>query len=372
MPFEYFNQDRLIEIAEAVITSVGYEGATRSALMTGIVPLFVAALPGSLPVPPMQSISLDLGVLNSTNRLTDGTVPLKIWLRNAARFSGGKAEAEPLRAALEEIEILSTGAPRLNVTGVAELREVVVHHDDMVPHEYMRAGLAAANAVAKLSVIRYANGKPELGDTGEPLIYLGTGWLIDKALLLTNHHVVNARDDSERDAAEADLHEQAASTTALFDYNSDASSGHPVAVKELVAWDPKLDYALLRIEAVERDPLQIGEALAPVDNTRVNLALNIIQHPDGRPKKFAIRNNLLTAATDTELRYFTDTLGGSSGSPVLDDRWRVVGLHRGATRVRDVKFNGQSVAYVNVGSQLSAIKRDLLLRYAGHIPELGI
>jgi len=372
MAFEYFSQERITEIADAVITSVGYEGATRAAMMTGIAPLFIAALPGSLPVPPSQSVSLDLGVLNSTNRLVDGSVPLKIWLRNAARFSGGKIEAEPLRAALEEIEILSTGAPRLNVTGVSELREIVVHHDDMVPYEYMRAGLAAAGSIAKLSVVRHAGGEPQLGDNGEPLIYLGTGWLIDKELLLTNHHVVNARDDGERDAAETDLLKQAASTTALFDYNSDASPGHPVSVKGLVAWEAKLDYALLRIAPIDREPLQIGDELRPTNNIRVNIALNIIQHPDGRPKKFAIRNNLLTGATDTELRYFTDTLGGSSGSPVLDDRWRVVGLHRGATRVRDVKFNGQSVAYVNVGSQLSAIKRDLLQRYAGHIPELGI
>jgi V8-like Glu-specific endopeptidase len=372
MVSEYFSQQRIIEIAEAVIISVGYEGAMRSAMMTGISPLFVATLPGSLPVPPLQSASLDLGVLNSTNRLVDGTVPLKIWLRNATRFSAGKAEAEPLRSALEEIEILSTGAPRIKVIHVAELKEVVVHHDDMVPYEYMRAGLAAANAVAKLSVVRHSKGKIELGDTGEPLIYLGTGWLIEKSLLLTNHHVVNAREDGEQDADETDLCLQAAATKATFDYNSEGTQGGVIDVKGLVAWDAKLDYALLRIEPIDREPLLIGEQLALANNIRGNIALNIIQHPDGKAKKFAIRNNLLTEATDTELRYFTDTLGGSSGSPVFNDRWKVVGLHRGATRVRGVKFNGQDVAYVNVGSQLSAIKRDLLQRYAGHVPELGI
>ncbi len=79
-----------------------------------------------------------------------------------------------------------------------------------------------------------------------------------------------------------------------------------------------------------------------------------------------------TAATDAELRYFTDTFGGSSGSPVLNDHWEAIGLHRGATWVKGVRFNGRDVAYVNVGTQVNAITQDLARRYAGKIPELNI
>jgi len=43
-----------------------------------------------------------------------------------------------------------------------------------------------------------------------------------------------------------------------------------------------------------------------------------IQHSAGTAKKIAIRNNLVTASTPTELRYFTHTKQGSSGSPVLE------------------------------------------------------
>jgi len=44
---------------------------------------------------------------------------------------------------------------------------------------------------------------------------------------------------------------------------------------------------------------------------------------------------------------------------VFDDNWRVVALHRGAKRARDVKYLGRDVAYVNLGSQMSAILEDL-------------
>lgn len=369
--FNWFSDADKQEIGRIVATVVGYDPVRRSAILDGIMPLFVQTLPG-VNVPPLFAVSLDLGVLNGVRRLSDGSVPMKIWLRNAVAFSAGRDDAEPLRQKLDEIELRSTGAPKVDVGDLKELKEVVVHLDDMVPYEYMKAGLTAANAIAKLSVPRYSNKNIEKNDKGDPIIYLGTGWLVAKNLLLTNHHVVNARDDDEKDADEADLVCQSKATTAQFDFNSDGMKGVTISLTELLAWNVQLDYALLRTEPIDREPLQIGDKLAQTNNTRGNTALNIIQHPDGQPKKFAIRNNLLTGATDTDLRYFTDTLGGSSGSPVFNDRWRVVGLHRGATRVSDVNYNGRSVAYVNVGTQLSAIKGDLLQRYAGKVPELGI
>lgn len=99
--------------------------------------------------------------------------------------------------------------------------------------------------------------------------------------------------------------------------------------------------------------------------------MNIIQHPGGRSKRYGIRNNLLSAANDNELRYFTDTETGSSGSPVFDDRWEVVGLHRASSYVENVQFQGKPTAYVNVGTQLTAIVADLRARYPALAAEIG-
>jgi V8-like Glu-specific endopeptidase len=67
----------------------------------------------------------------------------------------------------------------------------------------------------------------------------------------------------------------------------------------------------------------------------------------------------VTGANDTQLRYFTDTRGGSSGSPVFDDRWRVVALHCGAEMIDGINYQGRSTAWVNFGTQLQPILEHL-------------
>jgi len=56
--------------------------------------------------------------------------------------------------------------------------------------------------------------------------------------------------------------------------------------------------------------------------------VNIIQHPEGGPKQYAtVNNHLLDLRDDGFLLYETDTLEGSSGSPVFNQHWETIGLH---------------------------------------------
>jgi endonuclease G, mitochondrial len=55
--------------------------------------------------------------------------------------------------------------------------------------------------------------------------------------------------------------------------------------------------------------------------------LTIIQHPNGDRKQVCVRENQLVRIDDDVLWYSTDTLGGSSGSPVFNNDWIVVALH---------------------------------------------
>ncbi|WP_238184616.1 trypsin-like serine peptidase, partial [Methylobacterium trifolii] len=156
-----------------------------------------------------------------------------------------------------------------------------------------------------------------------------------------------------------DLRLQAAATTAIFDFDSDGSQTVSIQASELLAWDPVLDYAVLRIpDDCGRPPLRLAKdplQAAPGQYVPVN----IVQHPAGRPKQFAIRNNLVREVKGDEVQYFTDTRSGSSGSPVLDDFWRVVALHKASRSVSGVNFQGRTTAYVNVGTTIMAIRHHI-------------
>ena len=244
---------------------------------------------------------------------------------------------------------------------VAETPEKIVHTDDLVTFAFMERGVRAAAAVMKLRVPRFEAGVARVNAAGTPLIYLGTGWLLTESLLITNHHVINARNEGEDDATVADLTLQAQGTQVQLDFDADGLAGTDLKAQTLEAWNKELDYAIVRIPATGRNFLPRSQQSIQLGNEPI--PVNIIQHPGGRSKRYAIRNNLLQAVSATELRYFTDTEGGSSGSPVFNDQWQVVGLHRASAYVAAVEFQGKNTAYVNVGTPWPAIAGDLQARF---------
>jgi V8-like Glu-specific endopeptidase len=184
---------------------------------------------------------------------------------------------------------------------------------------------------------------------------LGTAWVIGKRLVITNHHVVNARLANEAVAAPADFERQGQGSFVEFDFDSADSVTVQIQVASVIASSEDLDYAIVRLQS---DP---GRPSLRLRHNRIAftpatyISVNIIQHPRGLPKRIAVRNNLLTGAEADTIRYFTDTDSGSSGSPVCDDNWRVIGLHRGAQFVEGVTYQGKSSAFVNFGSQIQAV-----------------
>ena len=60
--------------------------------------------------------------------------------------------------------------------------------------------------------------------------------------------------------------------------------------------------------------------------------VNIIQHPRGRRKEIVLSNNRLKKMSPDYLEYTADIDFSSSGSPVFNQQWQLVGLHRSAIR----------------------------------------
>ncbi|MFD8546488.1 trypsin-like peptidase domain-containing protein [Streptomyces sp. NPDC059649] len=355
----YLSPDEIRAVLDAAVETGLADPSVRPLLMDGIMPRYRGTLP--LHPAPGRQVHSDLSQMNRVERLVDGSVPLEIWLRNAVAET---TEAGPLtvfQRALDDVARQAGGEPDVLATLPApgEIKEEIVHRDDTVPIGFLRGGELAGGAVARLKVPPYQGGSP-LQPNGFP--HSGTGWLIAPDLLVTNHHVVNARagTGAGRPVADPeDLQLQARHTRARFDYDTDDVETEEAAVSELVASDAALDYAVLRLaEAPARPVLRLAERPLTV-NRGDYVAVNIIQHPGGLPKRVALRNNLVYEADENDVRYFTDTRGGSSGSPVLTDDWKVVALHRGTRRVEDVLFQGRTTAFVNVGTQMRSVLRHL-------------
>lgn len=367
----YLTNDQIHDLVKALSQAGFCTLETRDDLLIGIHRGFALNLEERRTV--WAQITKDLDTLSSTPYLLGDEVPLKTWLENGLYLLRSSARPEQALfqetlnqvAASSEAILAQVHGTSIQAPAGTEL-EQIIHRDDLLAYTWLTGAFEAGKAVARLTVPRYEAGQAIVNPgSGRPVLYRGTGWLIGPQHLITNHHVVNARSESEPDAAEPDLRLQAQHTTVQFDYDCEGAEGETAGVEELAAWSvrdaqPPLDFAILKLNAPSsRRPL----TLAPSVLAHVIGAIfpaNIIQHPQGNPKALGIRNNLVSSLEPWEVRYFTDTMQGSSGSPVCNDAWQVIALHR-ATKFLNValNFQGKTTAWVNRGVRIDRLVEHL-------------
>jgi V8-like Glu-specific endopeptidase len=342
----------------------GLLNVDRQLMMVGISPTFVSARQRD--PTPISQFQLDLNAMNQVERLASGEVPLVQFLRNLA-FQGRLRDC-PEAVVLEEfanrVGNASSGTPTPPApTSLPEIQhnEAIVGFDDMVDFGFLSRALEVGKAVGRVLVPRYENGRAVMTSDRVPWRMRGTAWLVSPDLVLTNHHVINARRAEEPPATTADFLRQGSESFVEFDFDEPTAQMDTRTMKEVVCYSTALDYALLRLdEPTGRSVVRLRSA--PFTKAEVGTAVNIIQHPRGEAKRIAFRNNLVSGVEDTVVRYYTDTDYGSSGSPVCDDNWRAVALHRGARLAEGANFQGKSVAYVNFGSQIQTVLADIVVQ----------
>jgi hypothetical protein len=356
----YLNADEINRLTSAALEG-GLIGVPRATLLAGIRPGFVAGL-AVIEIPLNQFIN-DLVAINQVERMAGGEVPLQTFLQNcSARLKlTGRAQAGEFDQALSKVLGLAAGVPPLPaVAGLPEVekQEKILGIDNTLGVDFFVRGLKVAAAVARITVPRFENGVQQ-SVAGGPWLAHGTARLLSPSLLITNNHVLNSRMATEAAACDADFTTQALQSSVRFDFDTESAAGVKTGVRRLVARSVSLDYAVVELaEPVTRPVPRLAPDPVTVDAT-TRLAVNIVQHPRGEHKQVAFRNNLASGADERVLRYFTDTDHGSSGSPVCDDQWRVVALHRGAQHATGVEFQGRDDAYVNFGTQIRAVVADL-------------
>jgi hypothetical protein len=90
--------------------------------------------------------------------------------------------------------------------------------------------------------------------------------------------------------------------------------------------------------------------------------VSIIQHPSGGPKQIAVTNNRTLNIYDPYVQYMTDTMPGSSGSPVFLDSWQVVAIHHAGGNMR--KNSRGDAIFANEGVLIGALFADAGFRDA--------
>jgi endonuclease G len=163
-------------------------------------------------------------------------------------------------------------------------------------------------------------------NAGGRVLGYGSGFLIGDGVLLTNNHVLPNSDVARGSEAEAFyeyglLGEEAATERFALEPDKLFHTSKDLDFT-IVAVAPVAASGRARLEDIGWLPL-----ISATGKTLQGEWLTIIQHPRGERKQLCVRENQLIKCDTDVLWYSTDTLGGSSGSPVFNNDWLLVALH---------------------------------------------
>ena len=176
----------------------------------------------------------------------------------------------------------------------------------------------------------------------------GSGFLIEDNLVITNNHVLATQD-------------AAAAATVQFNYQKTADGlDAPVYATrllpaEIFATSIDEDWTVVRVEGNVNDrwgAIPLGPAAVQREDW-----VNIIQHPAGGPKQIALYHNVVVYADERRVQYLTDTMPGSSGSPVFNSTWQVVALHHSGGWLREP--GAKELYYRNEGIHINIVLQGL-------------
>lgn len=238
--------------------------------------------------------------------------------------ASGSTEQEKAEAVTAETLGIEPGAmPPAEMEMNELLLERIVGRNDLLGIAYMDRGLAASRTV----------GCVRLFDNGR-CVGSGTGFMVSPQLLMTNNHVLedaamgrqarvvfNFQDDPDGNALPP--------MTFLLDPDRFFLTSHPLDFT-LIAVSRQAGEGTVELEEIGWS--RLIEAEGKVINGEY---VTIVQHPNGQPKQIALRENQIIDVLDNFLHYHTDTAPGSSGSPLFNDQWEVVGLHHSGVPKRD-------------------------------------
>ena len=193
---------------------------------------------------------------------------------------------------------------------------------------------------------------------------VGTGFLVGKNIMMTNYHNIPEVEYALRskfilDHEENDLGERRVRQP----FNLDP--------ERFFFSNREHDVALVAVKPRNRNGIELASfgthrLFEEEGKIVIGHPVNIIQHPRGERKKITMHNSILVEISnegddDRYCYYSADTLKGSSGSPVYNKHWEVIGLHRkGVPKINDQGLielkNGTYISRSELAANESQIK----------------
>lgn len=240
--------------------------------------------------------------------------------------------------ALKE-DIIPVKEPRSNWKSITvkngTLEKLMERKSTLLPISFLERGLLCAKCVVRI-----------LTPGG-----VATGFVIENNILVTNNHVLNSYEDAIRSKIQFNYQ----STLEGDDLFPETISLHQTKATNFFT-NEELDFTFIKlttdINAVYGS-LVFAETLVEVNDNA-----NIIQHPGGSLKQIALYHNLVTDVDNLFVQYLTDTLPGSSGSPVFNNKWEVVAVHRKGGNIPSL--SSDQFVFRNEGVNIIEIKKALV------------
>ncbi|MCB8988992.1 MAG: trypsin-like peptidase domain-containing protein [Ardenticatenaceae bacterium] len=296
--------------------------------------------------PPRQFAGHLLTVLTQFGQDEPGQEVLGLLLNHLLPYLGGSADADFIHSLFDRYPLKTNPIATRSLTGAAwrghespaTVQEKIIGENTLRDVRLLELALDAARAVVRIVT----------ADS------LGSGFLVGPGLIMTNHHVIGSQPAAQPCAFQ-------------FHYQLDKQlTPRPILAARakpggLFYTNPDLDVTVVEVLDVPAD-------VAPLTLARRRVApesrVNIIQHPGGHYKKISMQNNFVAFADARHLQYLTSTEPGSSGSPVFDNDFLVIGIHHSGGMLLEP---GSEQKYLrNAGSSMIAVLDDL----RDHAPEI--
>lgn len=208
---------------------------------------------------------------------------------------------------------------------IDELEKITGTQSSLVPISFLTEGLKRSKSVCK---IYHKNNA------------IASGFITKNDILVTNNHVIQNQTICSQIRVE--FSDEVNMEYDIFSLNSD----------QIFETDAELDYTLVKV--IGNPSNRWGYiALDQFQDLEIGDKVNIIQFPGGGQKKMSYYHNNIAFIDDRTVQYLTDTLPGSSGSPVFDKDWNLVAVHHSGGWITDPGSNER--VFRNQGTPISKI-----------------